>query len=200
LTSVFRLKMTDSDRVHSYYVPGGVPITPQARQFGFEFPVWVSKTVWRFACTTQGIKQARRTNLDQRIFELLQYCYAGMARKLAGGDDDFLWYNFKIWYWARNQPHSKKKKRARLAARLFLDPTTDGPWMYIFSPDDDSIDTLEKGEAPDVDKGRGELQEVGNPVDFEQSAGRNDEIFYGRTDPGHDDAVPDAETSKNLPR
>ena len=140
--------MADSERENSYYHPGGVPITPQARRFGYEFPVYVSENVWGKACLSSGIRQMHNTTLDRRIIELLQHCYDGMAKKLAT-DDGFLFYYFKIWYWDRSRRDAKKKSRARLGARLFLDPSTDGPWLYIFEPNVDSIDALEQGEAPD---------------------------------------------------
>ena len=85
--------------------------------------------------------------LEGRIQKLLAYCYEGMAKKLTQ-TDDFIFYYFKIWYWSRTKPKAKKASRARLGARLFLDPSTGGPWMYIFHPSVDSIDTLKKGEAP----------------------------------------------------
>lgn len=139
--------MADPERDDSYYHPAGVPVTPQARKFGYEFPVYVSKNVWATCCIATGIPSSRGTTLDRRVHELLQYCYEGMIKKLAT-QDDFLWYPFKIWFWSRNRPNSKKKQRLRLAARLFLDPSMEGPWLYIFAENVDSIDALEKGEKP----------------------------------------------------
>jgi len=136
--------MADPEQQDSYYHPGGVPITPQAVRFGYEFPVYVSKHVWGTACVAEGIPSKHSTNLDKRIWHLLQYCYEGMAKKLAT-EEDFLWYGFKVRYWDRNRPKAKKQVKDRYAARLFLDPSTDGPWLYIFDPSVDHIDTLEKG-------------------------------------------------------
>jgi len=139
--------MADSERENSYYHPGGVPITPQARKFGYEFPVWVSENAWNTCCISIGVKSAHNQTLDGRILRLLMSCYEGMAKKLAS-DDGFLWYDFKHWFWSRNRPEAKKMIKMKLAARLFLDPLTDGPWLYIFAPNVDSIDDLEQGEAP----------------------------------------------------
>ena len=140
--------MADAEREDSYYHPGGVPITPQARRFGYEFPVYVSDSVWAAFCIANGIASRHQQNLEQRIWHLLQHCYEGMAKKLAT-EDDFIQYFFKVWYWRRDKPNAKKQARARLGARLFLDPSTGGPWLYIFAPNVDSIDTLEQGTAPD---------------------------------------------------
>jgi hypothetical protein len=133
---------------HAHYHPGGVPITPQARRFGYEFPVYVSHTVWDAQCSwTEGI----HTNTEKRIVELLQFCYDGMLKKLAV-QDDFVSYAFKIWYFDRTLPKRTgrklpKKKRARLGARLFLSEETK-PWLYIFNPEEDTLDELTKGTVP----------------------------------------------------
>lgn len=140
--------MSDQEQQDACYHPAGVPVTPQARQFGYEFPVHVSTTVWREQCVAIGIMSRHNATLDRRIIELLQYCYDGMLKKLTQ-QDDFLYYPFKIWYWDRNRPQAKKKRRARLGARLFLDPSTGGPWLYIFNEKVDSIDALEPGELPE---------------------------------------------------
>jgi len=140
--------MADAEREDSYYHPGGVPITPQARRFGYEFPVYVSDVVWSKVCIAINIPSRKGANLEQRIWHLLQYCYDGMAKKLAT-TDDFLYYEFKAHFWSRDRPAAKKKQKWKLGARLLLDPSTDGPWLYIFAPNVDSIDTLEKGDPPD---------------------------------------------------
>lgn len=137
--------MENPEQQDSYYYPGGVPITPQAKRVGYEFPVYVSKNVWADHCSwTHG----RGTNTDKRIFELLTYAWEGMLKRLAVSDD-FLQYFFKIWYWGKTVPKaSKKKTRTRLGARLFLDPDTGGPWLYIYSTfRNDTLDDLKKGEA-----------------------------------------------------
>jgi len=132
---------------HAHYHPNGVPITPQARRFGYEFPVYVSRAVWSAFCMNSGLPSRHMETLEGRIQKLLAYCYEGMAKKLTQ-TDDFVFYYFKIWYWSRTKPKAKKQARARLGARLFLDPSTNAPWMYIFHPNVDSIDMLEPGEAP----------------------------------------------------
>ena len=139
--------MADAEREDSYYHPAGVPISPQARRFGYEFPVYVSDVVWKKVCVAHGIPSKHDTNLEKRIWHLLQYCYDGMSKKLAT-EDDFLWYEFKVFYWDRDRPNAKKMQRWKLAARLFLDPSTGGPWMYIFAPNVDSVDTLKAGDPP----------------------------------------------------
>jgi hypothetical protein len=142
--------MADPEREDSYYHPDGIPITPQARRFGYEFPVYVSKLVWGKVCVAVGIPSKHGTNLEKRIWHLLQYCYEGMAKKLAA-EDDFLYYDFKVWYWSRDRPNAKKMQKWILGARLMLDPSTDGPWLYIFAPNVDQIEDLEHGTAPNVD-------------------------------------------------
>jgi len=144
--------MADAERKDSYYHPGGIPVTPQARRFGYEFPVYVSKHVWGVACIAEGIPSKHGTNLDKRIWHLLEYCYEGMAKKLATSDD-FLYYEFKLKFWDRKRPKAKKQTKAKFGARLMLDPSTDGPWLYIFDPLVDTIDTLEPGEAPEGSAG-----------------------------------------------
>lgn len=139
--------MADAEREDSYYHPSGVPVTPQARRLGYEFPVYVSDRVWREICVTTGLPSRLEASLDQRITRLMQYCYDGMMKKLTQ-TDDFLFYYFKVWYWDRERPNAKKQRRARLGARLFLDPSTGGPWLYIFRPGVDSIDALKQGEPP----------------------------------------------------
>lgn len=148
--------MASSEREDSYYHPTGIPITPQARQFGFEFPVYVSPYVWKHMCSSNGIRASKGVTTDSRITRLLQHAYEGLGKKLAA-TDDFLYYNFKGWYWDKAKPKAKKMSRLLLGARLFLDPSTDGPWMYIFEPYIDSLDRLEqkpvnkKGEQDEKD-------------------------------------------------
>lgn len=135
--------MDDSQQEDAYYYPDGVPVTPQAKRLGYEFPVYVSKTVWSENCSWG---HGRETSTDKRIFELLTASWEGMMKRLAVSDD-FVQYFFKIWYWNKSDAKTKKKKRrARLGARLFLNPDTGGPWLYIFSTSVDTIDTLKQGE------------------------------------------------------
>lgn len=142
--------MADAEREDSYYHPGGVPITPQARRLGYTFPVYVSDVVWGKTCIATGIPQRHGAHLEKRIHQLLSDCYDGMVKKLAT-QDDFLYYEFKVYYWDRNRPNAKKQQRWKLGARLFLDPSTGGPWLYIFAPNVDSIDMLKKGEHEECD-------------------------------------------------
>lgn len=141
--------MADKEQEHSYYHPGGVPVTPQARRFGFEFPVYVSKEVFRGTCVAAGIPSSKDTHLEKRIWALLENCYKGLGKKLAT-EEDFLWYEFEHWYWLRQLARAKKMRRVKLAARLFLDPSTNGPWLYIFDKSNDTIDALEKGQPLDA--------------------------------------------------
>ena len=137
--------MADSEQDDSYYHPGGIPITPQARRIGYIFPVYVSKTVWDQTCLLKGVSSRHRVTQDGRIGELLNQCYEGMIKKLATADD-FVYYDFIAFYWSRNRPRATKQQRWKLGARLLLDPSTETPWMYIFAPNVDRIDTLEKGQ------------------------------------------------------
>jgi len=139
--------MADQEQ-HAHYHPAGIPISPQARRFGYEFPVYVSDAVWAAFCITQGIPSRRDVSLEGRITRLLAACYEGMVKKLTQ-TDDFVFYYFKIWFWNRDKPKAKKMSRARLGARLLLSPSTNDPWMYIFDPNVDHIDMLEPGEAPE---------------------------------------------------
>lgn len=127
------------------YFPAGITVTPQARRFGYEFPVYVSDVVWSNYCMYSGSSR-HGTNQHRRIVELLQYCYEGMTKRLAVSDD-FVFYYFKIWFYDRNATGKEKKKhRARLGARLFIDPQTGVPWLYIFHPERDHIQDLKKGD------------------------------------------------------
>ena len=139
--------MENPEQEHPYYYPTGTPVTPTARRFGYEFPVYVSNTVWHNVCTWIGGTSRVNTHTDKRIFELLQYCYEGMMKKLTQ-DDGFVAYEFKVWYWRRFKPEARKKGRARLGARLFLIPETGGPWLFIYDPNGDSLSDLDKGPAP----------------------------------------------------
>ena len=139
--------MDRSELQDNCYKPAGVPVTPQARRLGYEFPVYVSDVVFNTACRWNGISRFE-TNVDRRIYELMQYAYEGMLKKLTQ-QDDFLYYPFKVWFWDRDaNAKTKKKRRRRYGARLFVQE--DGsPWMYIFDPRADRIERLEKGELSD---------------------------------------------------
>lgn len=136
----------DDEKIDHYYWPDGlVPITPQARHFGFVMDVHVTPRVWKDTCVwTAG----RGTHTDKRIIELLQACYQGLGKALAK-QDDMLYFKFKHWFKHRGQPRAKKHVKAKLAARLLLHPGTGEPWLLIFHPDRDTCALLKKGEPPD---------------------------------------------------
>ena len=136
--------MESEERENACYEPAGVPITPQARQLGYEFSVYVSDRVWRDACMYKGASK-HRTSLDKRIFELLASCYTGMLKRLTQ-TDDFVFYKFKHFYWPVNATAvARKKCKRQFGARLFLD-SQELPWLYIFDLDWDSIENLKKAE------------------------------------------------------
>lgn len=139
--------MDSSELQDSCYIPSGVPVTPQARRLGYEFPVYVSDRVFGEACRWNGLSRFE-TSVDRRIYELMQYAYEGMLKKLTQADD-FLYYPFKVWFWDKDaNAKTKKKRRRRYGARLFVNE--DGtPWMYVFDPRFDRIETLQKGELSD---------------------------------------------------
>ena len=180
-------KREDADS--HYFHPGGVPVTPQARRFGYEFPVYVSTTVWAAQCISEGIASRHSQNLEKRIWHVLQACYDGMAKKLSVSDD-FVYYDFKLWYWDREAPKASKQRRIKLGARLLLDPSTDGPWMYIFNPYVDLIDELEEGQPPAAHApGQGEFdnatvqdEEEHDPWDSQEG---HEEDHVGPPEPGH---------------
>ena len=136
--------MDDSELQDSCYLHHGVPITPQARKLGYEFPVFVSNIAWQEACLWNGASRFE-TSVDRRIIELVQACYEGMLKKLTQ-HDSFLYYTFKMWIWGRYaNAATRKKQRVRYGARLFIDE--DGaPWLYIFNPKRDDGMELIKGE------------------------------------------------------
>ena len=151
--------MSDSnEREEHYYYPGGVPVSPQARRVGFEMPVYVSHTVWANQCIWKG-SQLIGTNTDRRIVELITAVWEGMLKRLAAdrADEGFVWFPFKFWYWpATAQMVNRKppkKKRIRLGARLFLDPITDEPWLYVFDTNKDDGSELEKADTKENSDG-----------------------------------------------
>lgn len=136
--------MESSEFVHNHYWPGKdlVPISPQASRFGYAFPVYVTRTVWNLSIAW---KQGKDTNPDKRIFELLDSCWKGMGKALSS-EPDRIMYPFKHWYWERNRPKASKMARSTLAARLFLDPETEEPWMLVFHPQADGLEVVVYGE------------------------------------------------------
>ena len=136
--------MADSQQYHSHYWPGEgcIPITPQARQLGWTYDVYVTHSVWGRCITwTKG----KNTNPDRRIFQLLESCWDGMGKALSS-EPERVMYQFKHWYWRRNRPKAKKKVKGQFAARLLLHPQTEEPWILIFDPLRDNEGVLEHGE------------------------------------------------------
>jgi hypothetical protein len=155
--------MDDSELQDSCYLHHGVPVTPQARKLGYEFPVFVSQVVWAEACLWNGAGRFE-TSVDRRIIELIQACYEGMLKKLTQ-TDAFLFYYFKHWIWKRYAgAETKKKKRVRYGARLFIDE--DGmPWLYIFNPKRDDGHELTKGELREDPESDDSTDPVSEPDD-----------------------------------
>lgn len=152
---------SETSEHHHYWPDGLVPITPQARQYGFVMDVYVTPHLWRTTCTwTEG----HGKNTDYRLLELIQSCYGGMAKALSTCDD-MVSYTFKHWYSRRDRPKAKKKIRMKVGARLLLHPETEEPWLLLFDPDYDFKDQLKKGEAPDDTAG--EHRENANSDDIE---------------------------------
>jgi hypothetical protein len=138
--------MENTEQVHSSYRPGKecIPITPQARQFGYVFPVYVTQCVWADAITW-AYQKGRETNTDARIFDLLRSAYDGMGKNMAT-EPDRIMYTFKHWCWDRLRPKAKKQTKRKYGARLFLDPETKEPWLLIFDPQRNGNEVLEAKE------------------------------------------------------
>lgn len=127
---------------HYYYPDGLVPVTPQARRFGYTMNVYVTQRVWKDACVWSA---GRGTHTDQRLHELLQSCFQGLGKALAK-QDDMLYFQFKHWYKDRARPRAKKSVKIKLGARLMLHPDSGEPWLLLFHPTYDFANQLEKGE------------------------------------------------------
>lgn len=136
--------MENNQQIHHHYWPGEdlIPVTPQANQFGYVFPVYVTQTVWSLSIAW---KQGKSTNADKRIFELLDSCWKGMGKALSS-EPERIMYPFKHWYWQREKPKATKMTKVEFAARLLLDPETEEPWMLIFHPTVDGKEVLRHGE------------------------------------------------------
>jgi len=143
----------DDKADHFYWPEGLIPITPQARRVGFQFSVYVTKTIWSRACSWTGPAPISiyKTSPDQRIFELLNSAHEGLQKRLAGSDeeDGFLYYRFKHFFWDKGRPKAKKKSSMKIGCRLFLHPDTQRPWMLFFDPDYDYESMLKKKEPND---------------------------------------------------
>lgn len=139
-----------------YWPDGQIPITPQARNYGFPMEAYVTPFVWNRYCSWT---EARGTHTDKRLYELLESVWLGMDKALAR-NNDCVGFSFKHFYWRRNKPRSKKKGRGKLGVRLFLHPETEEPWLLIFNPVHDMANHLKKGEPDDTIK---EHRENENP-------------------------------------
>jgi len=137
-------KSTESTE-HNHYYPAGIPVTPQARRFGYPMDVYVTKGVWKNNCVWPGYSAA--TSTDRRLHDLLSSCFEGIGKGLATSPD-MVSFTFKHWSLRKDKPKSKAKK-TKLGGRLLLHPDTGNPWLLIFNPEFDDKSELEKGDAPD---------------------------------------------------
>ncbi len=146
---------------HSYYYPSDklIPVTPQARKVGFEYPIYVTERIWARALSWTGQSSKRKTNVERRIFQLLEACSDGLQKKLAGDPNDeegFVYFQFKHFFWDRDRDEAKKKTKMKMGCRLFLHPDDGKPWMCVVDPDYDYALELKKGtplDASNDDKG-----------------------------------------------
>ncbi len=139
---------------HNHYWPSDlIPISPQARRFGYTMDVYVTKRVWKSQCSWQD----SRSNTDKRIYEILRSCFNGLSKALAV-NDDMVSFTFKHWSLSQN-PKARKQIQYKLGARLLLNPGTEAAWLLIFDPENDTVDELTRGERPN-DKDRRTDNEV----------------------------------------
>jgi len=175
--------MDSSELQDSCYLHHGVPITPQARKLGYEFPVFVSNIVWQEACLWNGAGRFE-SNVDRRIIELVTACYEGMLKRLTQ-TDSFLFYYFKCWIWGRYaNAATRKKQRKRYGARLFIDEN-GAPWLYIFNPKRDDGHELTKGELredPTSDDSIDPASEPDNQCPADAPADDGDDQLHPGTD------------------
>jgi hypothetical protein len=126
--------------VDSKFEPGEgcIPLTPQAKRLGWSFPVQVTHTVWSEAITWD---RGKKTNPDQRIFELLESAWNGLQKALAT-DDSLMTYDFKHWFWERGRKRAKKQACRLFSARLLMD-ANEKPWMLIYEKHTDTKQVLQ---------------------------------------------------------
>lgn len=136
--------MESTEQVHSHYWPGEgcIPISPQARRLGWEFEVYVTRSVWSRCITWTPDK---KSNPDKRIFELLEAAWQGMGKALAA-EPDCVFFKFKHWFWQHGRPKATKQVGFQFGTRLLLDPETEEPWILIFDPEYDNEEVLKRGE------------------------------------------------------
>ena len=150
---------------HSYYWPSDVlvPITPQARRAGFEYPMYVTPAIWSKCLGWTGQSTKRKTSADKRIFQLLESCSDGLTSRLSADSADeegFLYFQFKHFYWEKGRDKAKKKAQIKVGCRLLLDPDTKAPWMLLLDPDYDYAIELKKGPTVDAANDDEEIDDV----------------------------------------
>lgn len=122
--------------------PAGLtPLTPQAVRLGFTTPVYVTPAVWS-AVIRKGEQKATP---DSRIFGLLDSMGTGIAKAVAGNNDDGLWVPFKHWHTPNDRPGAKKAIETKLGTRVFIDPRDGEPWLLIFHPQHDNWEYRDDG-------------------------------------------------------
>jgi len=140
---------------HSYYWPSDelVPITPQARRAGFEYPMYVTPAIWNRCLGWANQSSKRKTSPDKRIYQLLESCSDGLTSRLSADSADeegFLYFQFKHFYWEKDRDKAKKKVKMKIGCRLLLHPDTKVPWMILLDPDYDFALELKKGPTADA--------------------------------------------------
>lgn len=143
---------------HSHYWPDDlIPVTPQARRYGYVFDVYVTKRVWKDMCVWS---EGQNLSTDKRLWQLLDSCYRGLGAALSV-HDDFVSFTFRHWYKKKRKPKAKKMAKIKLGARLLLHPETEEPWLLLFDPEYDFTDQLKKGDAPDGEHEEDRTDEAG---------------------------------------
>ena len=136
-----------NDSEHNHYWPTElIPVTPQARRYGYVMDVYVTSLVWRDMCVWS--ENLKVTHTDKRLYELLEACYHGLGKALSV-NDDMVAFTFDHWYMKKNKPKAKKRGHTKLGARLLLHPETGEPWLLLFDPVYDFANQLKRGDPPD---------------------------------------------------
>lgn len=156
---------TDQDH-HRYWPTGLTPITPQARRRGVAYPTYITDALWKRAVSWTGPSRFK-TNVDKRIFELIDSMIKGMDKRMAGSDDEdgFLFFKFKHWFYERGKPNAKKKASMKCGCRLFINPDTNEPWILVFDPEYDYATQLKKQDLEELKDDQHELT-TEEPTDF----------------------------------
>jgi len=124
---------------------GLTPLTPQAIRLGFTTPVHVTSTVWSEVISPVTSKQT----IDSRIYGLLDSMGNGVAKAMAGNNDEGLWIPFKHWHQPNDRPKAKKAIEVDLGVRVFIDPRDQEPWLLIFHPERDYWEPDDDGDNTD---------------------------------------------------